>query len=132
MSVSDPIGDFIIQLKNAGAVRKERVLLPYSEFKMAVAQKLKEAGYVLNVEKKGKKIKKMLEIELSYEKEGAHKVRGVKRISKPGRRVYRRAEDLHPVRFGYGSLILSTPRGVKTNEEARKEQVGGEVLFEIW
>lgn len=98
---------------------------------MAIAEKLKEAGFVSAVERKGKKIRKNLDITLKY-KDGEHAIAGVKRISKPGRRLYKNSREIIPVRYGYGALILSTPKGVLTDKEARKEKVGGEALFEIW
>lgn len=130
--VSDPIADLIVRLTNAGAVKHASVSLPYSTFKQAVAEKLKEAGYVKSVEKKGKKVKKTLDIELLYTEAGAPKIKGVKRISKPGRRMYKSVLEINSVRYGHGSLILSTPKGIKTDKEARKERVGGEALFQIW
>ena len=128
----DVIGDFIVRLTNAGAIKKASVSIPYSAFKMAIAEKLKDVGYVKGVEKKGKKIKKTLDVTLKYTDAGQHAISGVKRISKPGRRLYRSVIDIHPVRYGHGALILSTPKGIKTDKEARKEKVGGEALFEIW
>lgn len=130
--VSDPISDFIIRLKNAGAVRKSTVSVPFSNFKFAVAEKLKEAGYVSAIEKRGKKVRKSIEVTLKYDANGAHAIRGVKRISKPGQRQYRSVLEIHPIRYGHGSLVLSTPKGVLTDKEARKAKVGGEALFEIW
>ena len=130
--VNDPIGDFIISLKNAGAIKKASVSIPYSAFKMAVAEKLKDAGYVAGVEKKGKKVRKTLDVVLKYNEAGEHAISGVKRISKPGRRMYKSTREILPVRYGHGALVLSTPRGVMTDKEARKEKVGGEALFEIW
>lgn len=129
---SDVIGDFIVRLKNGGAVKKASVSIPYSAFKAAIAEKLKDAGYVKGVEKRGKKVKKTLEVTLKYTEEGKHVINGVKRISKPGRRMYASVLDIHPVRYGHGALILSTPKGILTDKEARKERVGGETLFEIW
>lgn len=129
--VGDPIGDFIVQIVNAGAVRKESVSVPYSKLKHAIAEKLVEAGYIKGAVKRGKKVKKTLDIELIYT-DGEHMVRGVKRISKPGRRMYAGAQDIHRVKFGKGKMILSTPAGVLTGEEARKQNVGGEQLFIIW
>ena len=129
---NDPVGDFIIRLTNAGAIKKESVSVPFSVFKLAIAEKLKDVGYVKAVEKKGKKIKKTLDIMLNYDAQGNHKIRGVKRISKPGRRMYKSVLDIVPVRYGNGALILSTPAGIKTDKEAKKEKVGGEALFEIW
>ena len=129
--VSDPVGDFVVQLINAGAVRKSAVLVPYSKLKAAIADTLVETGYLKSAAKRGKKIKKTLEVELAYQ-EDRHVIRGVKRISKPGRRMYVGAGEIHPVKFGKGKLILSTPLGIMTGEEARKQQVGGEQLFVIW
>jgi len=130
--VNDTIGDFIIRLKNAGAVKKESVSVPFSALKLAVAEKLKDAGFVASIDKKGKKVRKTLDVVLKYDTEGIHVIHGVKRISKPGRRVYRSVSEIMPVRYGYGTLVLSTPKGILTGKEARKENVGGEALFEIW
>lgn len=129
--VSDPVGDFVIQLMNAGAVRKESVSLPYSKLKAAIADTLVAEGYLKAAAKRGKKVKKTLDVELAYEGD-AHMIRGVKRVSKPGRRMYVGAEEIHPIKFGQGKLILSTPKGILTGEQARKERVGGEQLFIIW
>jgi small subunit ribosomal protein S8 len=130
--VGDTIGDFIIRLKNAGAVGKATVSVPYSKLRHAIADKLVAAGYLAAVEAHGKTVQqKTLEVTLRYE-HGAHRISGVKRISKPGRRLYAKVTDLHPVKFGKGHLILSTPAGILTNEEAKAKQVGGEQLFIIW
>jgi small subunit ribosomal protein S8 len=128
----DVIGDLIVRLKNAGAVGKESVSIPYSAFRLAVAEKLKDAGYVKGVEKRGKKVKKTLDVLLKYDEAGRHVIQGVKRISKPGRRMYKNVLEIHSIRYGHGALVLSTPKGIKTDKEARKENVGGEALFEIW
>ncbi|MBI5644921.1 30S ribosomal protein S8 [Candidatus Kaiserbacteria bacterium] len=130
--VSDPVSDLIVRLTNAGAVKHANVSIPFSNFKMAIAEKLKDAGYVQAVEKKGKKVKKTLDIMLKYSTEGTPVIQGVKRVSKPGRRMYKSVIEIRPVRYGHGCLILSTPRGIMTDKEARKEKVGGEALFEIW
>jgi small subunit ribosomal protein S8 len=129
--VSDPIGDFIIRLKNAAAVKKDRVVIPYSKLKYAIAGKLQERGYVKEVARRGKKARKHLDIELAYNKSDAV-LHGVKRVSKPGRRMYTSSVHIRPVRYGKGTLILSTPKGILTGEEARKGHVGGEMLFEVW
>ena len=130
--VNDPVGDFIIRLTNGGAAKKASVAVPFSNLKWAIAEKLKDAGYVKAVEKKGKKVRKTLDVALKYEESGAPAIRGVKRISKPGRRMYKAVREITPVRYGHGALILSTPGGIKTDTEARKERLGGEALFEIW
>lgn len=130
--VGDTIGDFIIQLKNAGAVGKKNVNVPYSKLRQAVADKLVSAGYVEAAAQKGKTVaEKKLEVTLKYEN-GSHRIRGVKRVSKPGRRLYTKVADIHRVKFGQGHLILSTPAGILTNDEARAANVGGEQLFIIW
>lgn len=129
---TDPIGDFINQIKNAGAVKKATVSIPFSNFKLAIAEKLKTEGWVKGVEKKGKKVKKTLDITIKYNEDGKAFIQGVKRVSKPGRRIYRGFEDVIPVKYGFGALILSTPKGIKTDKEAKKEKVGGEALFQIW
>jgi len=129
--VNDPIGDFIIRLKNASAVQKDSVEVPYSKMKEAVALSLKKAGFVDGVSKTGDGVKKMLVVTLKYQG-GDSIIRGVKRISKPGRRLYAGFADIHPVKYGKGALILSTPRGILTDNEARKVRTGGETLFKIW
>lgn len=130
--VTDPVADFITRLTNAGAVSHKVISLPFSTFKHAIAEKLREAGYVEAIEKKGKKVRKTLDVTLKYDASGKPAIAGVKRISKPGRRLYKSAHEIHPVRYGHGTLVLSTPKGVLTDREARKEHVGGEALFEIW
>ena len=130
--VNDPVGDFIIRLTNAGAIKRTSVSVPFSAFKLAIAEKLRDAGYVKAIEKKGKKVKKTLDIALKYDDKGMKVIWGVKRVSKGGRRMYKGAKEIMPVRYGRGSLLLSTPKGVLTDREARKEKVGGEALFEIW
>jgi small subunit ribosomal protein S8 len=129
--VTDPIADMIIQLKNASSVKRSSVSLPYSKEKQAIAEILEREGYLKAVTKKGKKIKKMIEVELIYP-EGRPKIRGVKRVSKPSRRVYISYKAARPVKSGYGLAIITTPKGILTDSEARKEKVGGELLFNIW
>ena len=129
--VNDTVGDFIIQLKNAGMVGKKEVSIPYSKFKHAIADKLASAGYLEKVDTHGKAVGKTLDVTLKYQN-GKHQIIGVKRISKPGRRMYMRVTEIHPIKFGKGHMILSTPAGILTNDEARKQNVGGEKLFIIW
>ncbi|OGG65399.1 30S ribosomal protein S8 [Candidatus Kaiserbacteria bacterium RIFCSPLOWO2_02_FULL_45_11b] len=133
MMVGDTIGDFIIRLKNAGMVGKKEVSVPYSKLRHAIADKLVAAGYIEKAEQQGKKdkVQKTLAVTLKYEG-GKHRINGVKRVSKPGRRLYTKVADIHRVKFGNGHMILSTPAGILTNEEARTQNVGGEQLFIIW
>jgi small subunit ribosomal protein S8 len=130
--VGDTVGDFIIQLKNAGMVGKKNVSLPYSKLKAAIADKLVAEGYIADAKKEGKKVAKTLEVTLKYDTNGDHSIRGVKRVSKPGRRLYIKATEIYPIKFGKGRMLLSTPAGILTGEEARKQNVGGEQLFIIW
>ncbi len=130
--VSDTVGDLIIQIQNAGAVGKHQVLLPYSKLRHSIANKLVEAGYVAATEAVGELAQKKLSLTLKYSESGQHTINGVKRISKPGRRLYAQVSEIYPVKFGKGNLILSTPAGILTDDEARKKNVGGERLFMIW
>lgn len=132
--VSDQIGDFIIQIKNAGNAGIEAISVPYSKFKFNVAEKLKDVNYIKSVSKKIKKVKKYLEVELKYNDANKKKPRihNVVRVSKPSRRIYKKTSEIFPIKYGKGTLILSTPKGVLTGEEARKQKIGGEVLFKIW
>ena len=127
----DPIANFITQIKNAGYAGKETVTFPYSKVKEAIASMLEKEGFIRAQTKKGKKINKTIEITLLSEN-NIPRISGVERISKPSRRIYYGANDLRPVKSGYGSLIVSTSRGIMTAKEARKEKIGGEVLFKIW
>ncbi|OGZ10900.1 MAG: 30S ribosomal protein S8 [Candidatus Lloydbacteria bacterium RIFCSPHIGHO2_02_FULL_51_22] len=127
----DPIADTLIQIKNAGAVGKETVMVPHSKFRYAVLQALLKEGYIGSLEKKTRKQRKIIEVGLLYE-EGKPRIGSVKRISKPSRRLYTGARNVWRVRQGFGDLFLSTPGGILTQKEARKQRIGGEVLFEIW
>lgn len=127
--VTDPVSDLIIQIKNAGKVRKESVLLPYSKLKEAIANVLVAEGYLKSASKK--KTSPTLELVLNYH-DGESKVKEVQRISKPSRRIYKGFEDIHPMKGGFGKTIFSTPKGILTDRQAIKEKVGGEVLFKIW
>jgi len=127
--VTDPVSDLIIQIKNAGKVRKESVLLPYSKLKEAIANVLVAEGYLKSASKK--KTSPILEVVLNYHN-GEPKIKEVQRISKPSRRIYKGFEDIHPMKGGFGKTIFSTPKGILTDRQAIKEKVGGEVLFKIW
>jgi len=118
-------------MKNGSLAGKESVALPYSKMKDAILQCLKKEGYINSVAKKVKKDQPVLEVELVYV-DKKPKITEVERISKQSRRVYFRMKDIHSVRSGTGLLVLSTPKGILSGKEARKEQVGGEALFRIW
>lgn len=124
--VNDPISDFLVRLQNASRVNKGSVVLPYSAVKGAIAKVLEKEGYLSSVSKKNN----MLVVELKYTDGPA--ISGVKRISKPSRRMYLGVRDIRPVKRGHGLLVLSTPKGVVTGKDAMVARVGGEALFEIW
>jgi small subunit ribosomal protein S8 len=130
--MKDPISNLIIQLKNASLAKKEVVVVPHSNFTAIVAEALARKGYVKPSQKKGKKVQKLLEIGLIYNPNGSPRINDVKRVSKPSKRLYKGYSDIHQVKQGYGSLFVSTPKGILSDDEARKEKVGGEVLFTIW
>lgn len=130
--ITDPIGDFIVRLKNATAVHKASVAVPFSKLKLAVALALRKSGYLGEVSEEGSGIHKTLVVELLYDAEGLPRINGVKRISKPGRRLYAKAREVFPVKYGKGLMVLSTPQGIVTDREARQNRLGGETLFKIW
>lgn len=133
--VTDRVGDFIIRLQNAAAIGKAEVRLPYSAHLLAIAKKLKELGFLAaaTVEAKGdSEVKKEIVVALSYDERGVAKLRGVKRISKPGRRLYVSSLEAHKVKGGTGARLISSSTGIISDREARKNGTGGENLFEIW
>ena len=127
----DSISNMIIMLKNASLAGKESVSFPYSKMKNAIAECLKKEGYVKQVSKKVKKGFPTLEVELVY-MDKKPKITEAERVSKQSRRVYFKMKDIHSIRNGSGLLVLSTPKGILSGKEARKEQVGGEALFKLW
>ena len=126
----DPISDLIIRIQNASRAKKAIVSLPHSNMKEAIAEVLEQEGYLSSIDKKAKK-EGVLSLTLAY-KNGAPVVQGVKRISKPSRRLYIGVRDIKPVKRGYGAVVLSTPAGVMSGKQAKAKNVGGEILFEIW
>ncbi|MBI5405546.1 30S ribosomal protein S8 [Candidatus Kaiserbacteria bacterium] len=133
--VSDRVGDFIIRLQNAARIGKAQVSVPYSAHILAIAKKLKELDFIhtVDVKERGEDgVKKEIVATLEYDERGAARLRGVKRVSKPGRRLYASHASAHKVKGGAGARILSTSSGIVSDAEARKNRVGGEELFEIW
>lgn len=127
----DPISQIITNIKNANVAGKATATFPYSKLKESVFAVLKREGFIKNFSTKGKKVIKTIEVELAYV-DGKPRIDGVQQISKNSRRTYAKAKEIKPVLNGYGALILTTPMGILTDKEARKEKVGGEVLFKIW
>lgn len=127
----DPISDMLIRIKNAQAVSHQTVNIPFSKIKFALARLLEKEGFLNKVEKKGKGAKKYIKIKLKYQdKQPA--IQGLKRISKPGQRVYLEKDRIRPVKQGYGIAVISTSSGLMTDKEARKKGLGGEALCEVW
>lgn len=131
MFLTDPIADMLTRVRNANAVMHEKVDVPHSKIKERIAEILKEEGYISNYKVVEDGNKKNIRIYLKYD--GKERViKGIKRISKPGRRVYSSIEDMPRVLSGLGIAIVSTSKGVVTDRVARRENVGGEVLAFVW
>lgn len=130
--MNDPIGDFIIRIKNAGRVGKKSVSLPYSKMKNAIAELLSKKGYLGEISNKSKGNIKYLVVEILYGEDKKPLISDVKRISKPSRRLYEKAKNIRIFRRGYGMSVFSTPKGIMSDWDAKKENLGGEHLFNIW
>ena len=129
--MSDPIADFFTSIRNAYQARHATVVLPYSKMKEEIAKVLESRRYIAVSEKKGRKVRKFLELKLRYD--GMQPVlHGARRISRPSRRLYVGADDIRPVRQGFGILIVSTSKGMMTGENAKKAHLGGELVAEVW
>ena len=129
--MTDPIADLLNRIRNAQAVLHPQVTLPFSNLKYEIAKILEKQGFVAEVEKKGKKMRRTIEVTLKYA-ENLPVISGLKRISKPGQRIYKKAKEIKPVKGGYGMAVISTPKGLMTDKEARKKKLGGEIICEIW
>jgi len=129
--MTDPITDMLNRIRNAQAVLKETVEVPFSNLKYEIAKILEKNGFIEKVEKKGKKTKKIIEITLKYDNK-IPAISGLKRISKPGQTIYLGHRKIKRVKGGYGIAIISTSKGLMTDKEARKQKLGGEVICEIW
>ncbi|MBU3668482.1 MAG: 30S ribosomal protein S8 [Candidatus Taylorbacteria bacterium] len=127
----DVIAELTNNLKVSNLAGKDMVTLPYSKYRESILEALKRAGFIKSFELKGKKVIKTIEVELAYE-DGKSAIQGVELISKYSRRMYSPKDAIKSVRSGYGALIVTTSKGVMTGSEARKSNVGGEVLFKIW
>ena len=127
--VNDPISDLIIRLKNGQAANKATVVVGYSKLKEAIANLLAKEGFIKEVTKKKKN--NTFEVSLFSRTSDKH-ILGAIRASKPSRRIYIKADAIRPFKNGYGSAIISTPKGLMTDKQAKREKVGGEVLFKIW
>ena len=132
MSVTDPIADLLTRMRNANQMRYNEVVVPSSKVKQEIVKILKEEGYITDYKIEKNDVQDNIIITLKYGKNKERVISGLKRISKPGLRVYAKAEEIPTVLNGLGISIVSTSKGIMTGKEARKENLGGEVLAYIW
>ncbi len=133
MSVSDPIADFLTRIRNAARVRHERVDVPASRMREEITRLLVREGYLTDYKRVEDGRQGVLRIFLRYDREdGSSVIEGIQRVSTPGRRVYVRKHEIPRVRGGLGTAILSTPSGVMSDKEARRQGLGGELLARVW
>ncbi|MBW2268287.1 MAG: 30S ribosomal protein S8 [Deltaproteobacteria bacterium] len=130
--MTDPIADMLARIRNAGTARHAQTACPTSQLKHAVANVLQEAGFVSDVHVEARHGRPVLLIGIRYDDRGKPLIAGLKRVSKPSRRVYVGKDDINKVRNGLGVAVLSTSKGVVSDERARSESVGGELLCEVW
>ena len=132
MVVTDPIADMLTRIRNANAMRYKEVEVPASRIKLEIARILKEEGYISDVKIKKDKVQDVMVLNLKYGEKKERVITGLKRISKPGLRVYAKHDELPRVLNGLGIAIISTSKGIMTDKEARNVGLGGEVLAYIW
>lgn len=132
MSVNDPISDMLTRIRNAGMAHKNETTMPATKIIVNIANILKQEGYIADYHVVAKRPQDQLTVQLSYTDDKSHVIREIKRVSKPGLRVYAGKNDLPRVRSGLGVAIVSTPDGVLTGYEARRRGIGGEVLCTVW
>ncbi len=129
---SDPVSDFLTQIRNACAVDKEYVSIQHSKLKEKLTDLLVNEGYLSGYKIAGKNQTKSINIELKYTDEGSPVIAGMKRVSKPGKRVYMESALIPRSMGGLGTVVVSTSRGLLSDSEARKRKLGGELICEIW
>jgi small subunit ribosomal protein S8 len=132
MSMTDPIADLLTRIRNAQIAKHDRLDVPVSRLKVEIAKLLKDEGFIKNFREIEAVPQGTLRIFLRYSTEGEPAISHLQRVSKPGRRVYRKAEEIQPVRNGLGIGIVSTSQGLLTDAQARERRVGGELLCQIW
>ena len=133
MSMTDPVADLLTQIRNTHLAKHDRLDIPASKLKLEICKLLMEQGYIEDVEMlDDHPVRKKLRITLRYTADGQPVIKRLRRVSKPGRRVYRGADEIPPVLNGLGVGIVSTSQGLLTDREARDRRVGGEILCEIW
>ncbi len=132
MSLSDPIADMLTRIRNATGAGREMMELPYSRMKAEIARVLKKEGYIVDYADEGSVPRRVLRIILKYTPDGSPMVRGMRRISRPGRRRYAGVGEMPKVLNGLGVAIVSTSSGIMTDREARRQKSGGEILCYVW
>jgi small subunit ribosomal protein S8 len=129
--MTDPIADMLVIIKNGQATNKPFVVFSYSKIKLEIAKILEAEGYLGSIQKRSKKNLKLIEVALVYQNKEP-RISGIKRISKPSRRIYKSTKEIFRVKNGIGIAIYSTSKGLLSDENARKQKVGGELMLEIW
>ncbi len=132
MAISDPIADMLTRIRNAVAVRHDVVLVPASKIKLSIAKILKEEGFISDYEVVRGKPHRVIKIYLKYTAENQPVFAGLERVSKPGLRVYVQRKEIPRVYAGLGIAVISTPAGVMTGQQARRQRIGGELLCYVW
>ncbi len=132
MTMTDPIADLLTRIRNAQQARHETTAIPYSKLKESILKVVAAEGYTAGYEVIGEGVRKQLVVALKYTGVRQPVITGLKRVSSPGRRVYRRSDDLADLKPGMGIAILSTPQGIMTDRQAKDSIVGGEVICQIW
>lgn len=132
MNLTDPVADFLTRIRNAHNARHQKLDVPASKLKAEIARILKEEGYIVNVKPVEEEGRQVLRVYLKYGVNNESAIRDLKRVSKPGCRVYLGKDEIRRVQGGLGISIMTTPRGVMTGRQARREGVGGEILCEVW
>jgi small subunit ribosomal protein S8 len=130
--MTDPIADMLTRIRNASRTKLEKVDIPSSKLKVEIAKILKDEGYVKNVKLVKDRKQGMIRVYLKYDDEEFATIQGIKRISRPGRRTYVASDSIPRVMGGLGVAILSTPKGIQTGKQAKKDNVGGEVICHVW
>ncbi len=132
MSMSDPLSDMLTRIRNAGMVKFDSIELPCSKFKVGVAEILKREGYISGYQVIDNDKQGILKIDLKYDKRNDRIITGLRRVSKPSRRIYVKYDKIPKVMSGLGVAIVSTSKGILTDKEAREMKIGGELLCEVW
>lgn len=130
--MTDPIADMLTRIRNSNALGRKKVDIPASKMKVNIAEVLKREGFITDYSVEEVSPRSVLHLELRYGAEGEKVIRTITRVSKPGCRVYAGAREMKPLMRGQGIYVLSTPKGILSDRDARKENVGGEVVCKIW